>query len=66
MFALEEDIQTIKPTLKQFIKGGDPKAILTWTERYRQGFEEVILNSNLTDAKKENLKMNHRILLMML
>ena len=55
MFALEEDIQTIKPTLKQFIKGGDPKAILTWTERYRQGFEEVILNSNLTDAKKKKI-----------
>jgi hypothetical protein len=56
MFAMQDDIQTIKPTLKQFIKGGDPKAILTWTKKYRQTFEEVILNSNLSDANKAKFR----------
>lgn len=56
MFAMQDDIQTIKPTLKQFIKGGDPKAILTWTKQYRQTFEEVILNSNLSDANKAKFR----------
>ena len=56
MFAMQDDIQTIKPTLKQFIKGGDPKAILSWTKQYRQTFEEVILNSNLSDANKAKFR----------
>ena len=56
MFALQDDIQTIKPTLKQFIKRGDPKAILTWTKKYRQTFVEVILNSNLSDANKAKFR----------
>ena len=56
MFAMQDDIQTIKPTLKQFIKGGDPKAILSWTKQYRQTFEEVILNSNLSDANKTKFR----------
>ena len=56
MFAMQDDIQTIKPTLKQFIKGGDPKAILSWTKEYRQTFEEVILNSNLSDANKAKFR----------